>query len=509
MKYPVTLLRIFIGVLFIFSGLIKSNDPTGFSYKLDEYFSVFAEDLETKQDSISIELSGLDGVTTFITALNPRSPQIQLVASTSDWVAIPIDEETTTFLSSASIRFAGNEIYSTDLNALDTGESLERFNAVVKLGDKELLSKEIVFKGIQDNNVLESVDTSPYVKENSWLVGFMENMRNYALALAIFVCVVEILLGIALLIGWVPTFTLSMLVLMLVFFGFLTYYSAEFNKVTDCGCFGDAIKLTPWQSFYKDLIFLISVVIIFIGKKYVKPIFSNPFSVRFLTVCALLSAGFSLYCWHYLPVKNFLKFKEGTDIRKEMQVKEGGRETDHVIREYIYDDNGKEVIVTWDSDDNSFTPNINTDWNFLRVGEEKVLEKRDEPDIHDFKIMDESQSNDYIEDFFTADRYKMLLVINDVEQARTSSMPKIKELIAAWKEAGHAVYPLTASPQDKVEAFRHEHQLDVPFYYGDKTNLKSIIRSNPGVVLVDSSTVIKTWPSTRLPKVKKLLKCAK
>lgn len=506
MKYLVTLLRIFIGILFIFSGLIKSNDPTGFSYKLDEYFSVFAADLETEQDSILFELTGLDGTQSLKTSLDPNIPQLQLVAKTTDWIMIPIDTDTT-FLATASIQFAGNEIYATDLNASDTGEALEKFTAKASLDGKELLNKEIVFRGIQDNNIVESIDTTPYVKANSWLVDFMEYMRNYALALAIFVCVVEILLGIALLIGWAPKFTLWMLILMLLFFGFLTFYSAQYDKVTDCGCFGDAIKLTPWQSFYKDLIFLISVIIIFIGRKYLKPIFSNPFSVRLLTVFALLSTGFSLYCWHYLPVKNFLKFKEGTDIRKEMQVKEGGRETDHVVREYIYDNNGEEVIVVWDSDENSFTPKIDGAWKFLRVGEEKILEERDEPNIHDFKIMDETQSNDYVEDFFTADRFKMLIVINDVEKARASSMSELNELIKAWKEAGHAVYPLTASPQEKVEAFRHEHQLDVPFYYGDKTNLKSIIRSNPGVVIVDGSTVVKTWPSTRLPKVKKLLKC--
>ena len=221
---------------------------------------------------------------------------------------------------------------------------------------------------------------------------------------------------------------------------------------------------------------------------------------------ALISATFSAYCWHYLPVKNFLKFKEGTDIRKEMLVKEGGRESDHVVREYIYDNAGEQVIVIWDSEDNSFSPSIDKSWKFVDVGSEKILEKRDEPNIHDFKIMDETQNNDYIEDFFTSSRFKLLVVMNDVGEVNLKSISELKALIKEWKNAGHEVYPLTASDVSSVEEFRHENQLDFPFYYGDKTNLKSIIRSNPGLVLVDSSTVLATWPSTRLPKLKKLMK---
>lgn len=506
MKYIVNTLRILVGVIFIFSGLIKSNDPTGFSYKLDEYFSVFAGDLEAQQDSLTIMVTSLDGSSTFRYGLNPNNTQIQLLGKTSDWQKIPVDENIYTYLSNASIRFGSIDLYNVDINAEDSGSVIEEVQVNILLNERELLAGNIAFKGLQDNNYVETIDVSSHVKANSWLVGFMESLRDYAVAIAILICVIEIVLGIALLIGWAPTFTVWMLILMLMFFGFLTYYSAAYDKVTDCGCFGDAIKLSPWQSFNKDLILLVAVLIIFIGKNHIKALFSNPFSVRLLTIFALITSGFSIYCWHYLPVKNFLKFKEGTDIRKEMMVKEGGRETDHVIREYIYDNNGAEVIVVWDSDHNSFTPGIDKAWKFLRVGKESILEKRDEPNIHDFKIMDEDQSNDYVEDFFNSSRFKILLVINDVEQANLRALPKIKELLDAWIEAGHEVYPLTASEASMVEAFRHEHQLDIPFYYGDKTNLKSIIRSNPGIVLVDSSTVIKTWPSTRLPKVKTLLK---
>src|SRR5210317_1542551 len=95
----------------------------------------------------------------------------------------------------------------------------------------------------------------------------------YALAFALFVVVYEIVLGVFLLIGFKPKLTIWSLIAMILFFSFLTFYSAFFDKVKDCGCFGDAIKLSPWGSFIKDLIFLALLLPIYFGLKYVKPLF--------------------------------------------------------------------------------------------------------------------------------------------------------------------------------------------------------------------------------------------
>ena len=506
MKFIVNLLRVLVGLVFIFSGLIKSNDPTGFSYKLDEYFSVFADDLSTEQDSVFLKLNSVDGELHYKQVIVPEISNLQFTTQSNQWLELDLGDGLTAFLGPTQVKLGSQVVQEFDLSAMPGDSVVHELSVAILINDDLIAEESISYIANQNNAHSIQIDTSPYIKSNSWIVGFLNGLREFALTLAIFICVFEIILGIALIIGWAPKFTLWMLLLMLLFFAFLTFYSAQYDKVTDCGCFGDAIKLTPWQSFNKDLILLIAVSIIYMGRRFLKPIFSNPFSVRMLTVFTLMATGFSLYCWYYLPVKNFLKFKEGADIRKQMEVPEGGREQDHVIREYIYDNAGVEVIVTWDSDDNSFTPAIDKEWKFVKVGNETILEKRDEPPIHDFKIMDESQSVDYVDDFFNEDRWKIMIVMNDLDKSDLEAIPRLKELIAAWKEAGYAVYPLTASEQSKVEAFRHEHQLDVPFYYGDKTNLKSIVRSNPGLVMVDSTVVVKTWPSTRLPKVKKLMK---
>lgn len=509
MRVITTLLRLFVGILFIISGLIKSNDPTGFSYKLDEYFTVFADDLSPEADSLTVSISDLDGETTKSVAIPNEINSLNFNYKNSEWIRVDIDEETTIYISTGSVDFAGQRLLDLELNASDTGELLYKGSIAIKHGQESIYNGEIVMTGLQIAAHSADIDITSFQQETPWYVSFLKGLRDYALLFAIGICLIEILLGLALLIGFAPKLTLWSLLGMLIFFGFLTWYSAFFNKVTDCGCFGDAIKFTPWQSFFKDLILLFATLIIFIGKKHLTAVFSKPASVKFLTVCTLIAGGYSLYCWHYLPVKNFLKFKEGTDIRKEMEVPEGGRESDHIIREYLYENNGESIVVKWDSDDNSFTPNINPEWKYVGLGKETILEERTEPNIHDFKIMDETLSNDYTEDFFTNGRWKLLIVMNDLEKTRISSIEQIKAIIEDWRKQGNEVYILTASEASEVQEFRHMHQISEPFYYGDKTNLKSIIRSNPGLLLIDSSTVVGTWPSTRLPDTEKLSELTK
>src|SRR5690554_1585697 len=113
----------------------------------------------------------------------------------------------------------------------------------------------------------------------------LEFLSPYALLLSVIIVIFEVLLGITVILGYARKFTVFSLLIMIVFFTFLTFYSAYFNKVTDCGCFGDAIKLTPWESFTKDVILLVFILILFFGVKYIKPIL-KPFG---LTAVALFS----------------------------------------------------------------------------------------------------------------------------------------------------------------------------------------------------------------------------
>ena len=131
----------------------------------------------------------------------------------------------------------------------------------------------------------------------------IEFLIPYAFLLAAGICIAEIILGVMLLIGARPKFTSWSLLGMIVFFTFLTFYSAYFNKVTDCGCFGDAVKLTPWESFVKDVILLFFIAVIFFRKNIIKPILSFKTENMLLAVITFFCFAFVFHTFNHLPIK--------------------------------------------------------------------------------------------------------------------------------------------------------------------------------------------------------------
>ena len=153
----------------------------------------------------------------------------------------------------------------------------------------------------------------------------LEFLVPYALLLAFIVVVFEVMLGVMILLGYARKFSLWSILLLIVFFTFLTFYSAYFNKVTDCGCFGDAIKLTPWESFTKDIILLVLILIMFYGKRYIRPLFSR--NIRKIAVYASFIGCliFGYYVLQHLPVIDFRPYNIGANIIEGMSYPENAQ----------------------------------------------------------------------------------------------------------------------------------------------------------------------------------------
>jgi len=510
MKLIANIVRVLTGVLFVFSGFIKLNDPTGFKIKLEEYFNVFAEDLSPVADTLTIHVVNPDLSIdeTYHRILNNESEK-KFSFTTDKWehVEVKADDgsiqaqfDRTVFF----INLDGQELLKQDVQKDDAVPT--KFEVTASIAGKPLLSKSVALYNNVPVSEVETANLTAYVKEASWLVGLCRGVIPYALFLAIFVCVFEIVLGIALLIGWRRNLTLWLLALMIIFFTFLTWYSATYNKVTDCGCFGNAIPLTPWESFIKDLFLSGFIFILILLRKYIKPLFSGKFSWGVVAISSVLSIAFSIYCWYYLPVFNFLKFKVGNNIEKLTTLAPGAKEEK---REMVF-------IYTKDGKDFEFTTNQLTEQKILdnpaykyKTRTDKIVQIGDKPEIHDF-IMNDADGVDHLGEFFEKDDYKLLLVSQGLSQTRPRAMKKIALLAKDWTEKSKLEFwALTSSAPSEAEAIRHEYQFPFKFYYGDNTNLKSIIRSNPGILLFKKSTVIKTWPSTDLPSYNELLKAMK
>ena len=307
----------------------------------------------------------------------------------------------------------------------------------------------------------------------------IEFLSPFALGLAIILVIVELVLGVALIIGYYKRLTMWLLLLMIIFFTFLTFYSAYFNKVTDCGCFGDALPLTPWQSFTKDVILLIMIVFLFINIKHIKPFFSN-FSrsiIIFATFIACLSFGY--YVLMHLPAIDFRAYKEGVNISEGMTIPEGAPEA---IFDYNwkFNINGEEKIITTQGEYPS------SEGEFIGV-ETEVVEEGYVPPIHDFTI--EKDGENFTEKFLNTPNL-IVIIAYDLNKTEWNGWPVIKELTNDALKKGYSVIGLTASGDASVNDLKEKQNINFDFYFTDATTLKTIVRSNPGIVKLHNGTII-------------------
>ncbi|NCT18809.1 MAG: DoxX family protein [Flavobacteriaceae bacterium CG_4_8_14_3_um_filter_34_10] len=306
----------------------------------------------------------------------------------------------------------------------------------------------------------------------------LEFLVPYALIIAVFVVIFEVLLGVMILIGYARKFTVWSLLLMIVFFTFLTFYSAYFNKVTDCGCFGDAIKLTPWESFTKDIILLVFILILFFGKKHITPFFTKN-SRKFFLFAALLFCVFITYqVLNHLPYIDFRAYKVGSNIPQSMALPENAPKA---IYEYSwkFDIQGTEKIVVT----NGSYPTV--DGEFISV-DTKLIKKGYLPPILDFSI--ENEQENVTDEILETDKLILVIVYN-IERSESYGFANIKKITDEAIQKGYTVVGLSASIGDPIEQLKTTHKLNFDFYFCDQTVLKTIVRSNPGILQLNKGTI--------------------
>lgn len=397
MRVIATISRILVGLLFIFSGFVKANDPLGFSYKLEEYYHVF----------------GLD------------------------------------FLVSS------------------------------------------------------------------------------ALFQAMFICVLEIILGFAVLIGTRMKVTSSLIMAMIIFFSLLTGYTAisnwffenpeagttqwfanlfSFNPkniyyMTDCGCFGEFIKLTPWQSFTKDLILLVFIIIIFIRRSHTRSLFSRNMQTNIIVSLSVLFTMFTVYCYMYLPMINFLYWDDGNNVA-ELMVCPPDAPKDSVVMTFVYKVGEQETTFSYDD---VMAMKVPEGAEFVKQ-DRKIIREGCKPKIMGFTMYN-PDNVDYKDSMLQNNDFQLLVVAYDLEHSRKRGMKAVSELAKEFIEKdGKKVWGLTGTTLEDAEKYRHEYGLIFDFYNVDPKMGKSMIRSNAGLILMKGPVVIKTWPARSIPSAEKVRK---
>lgn len=315
----------------------------------------------------------------------------------------------------------------------------------------------------------------------------LEFLQPYALGLAVFIVVLEIILGVLLIISYQIKSTLVLLFGMIIFFTFLTFYSAYFNKVKDCGCFGDAMKITPWQSFWKDVLLTVLILIIIVGKKYVIPFFSKFTNVIISFLAFIACLGYGYYVLMHLPAIDFRAYKVGNNIEEGMNVPEGAPAA---VFDYNwkFKENGVEKVITTSG---SYPK---TSGEFVNVTTELVSEGY-EPPVKDFSI--EREGEDFTSAMLHAEKL-ILIVAYNLSKSEKQGFEAVSAFVKEAKTKGYQVIGMSASGSEDINEVKSGYGLPIDFYFCDEIALKTMIRSNPGIIHLEQGEVVQKlhWNDT-------------
>ena len=301
---------------------------------------------------------------------------------------------------------------------------------------------------------------------------------------------VEFFIGISLFFGTRRTIASSLALMLMIFMTPLTLYLALFDPVSDCGCFGDAWVLTNWETFGKNVVLLLAAAGTF---RYRKMVFRF-ISVKMEWLVSLYTLFFvftlSFYCLDRLPVLDFRPYKIGKNISEGMTIPDGAKPSVYESI-FVLEKNGEKKEFTLDNYPDST-------WTF--VDTRTVLkEKGYEPPIHDFSIMDLDTGNDITEDVLTDMGYTFLLVAHRIEEADDSNIDLINEIYDYSVEHGYRFYCLTSSPEEQIELWKDKTGAEYPFCQMDDITLKTMVRSNPGLMLIKNGTILNKWSDEDIP----------
>ncbi len=274
----------------------------------------------------------------------------------------------------------------------------------------------------------------------------LEFLIPYALPFSIFLILVEIILGVTLLMGYLPKITSWSLLAIIVVFLFLTWYSAYYNKVTDCGCFGDAIKLSSWGTFYKNIVMVFFILLLVLKHKLIMPLFNLNIAKWTTFLSFLVFLYVTYYVLIHLPIIDFRPYAIGKNIPEGM--------------EYVGDE---------------------------------------DPAIHDF-FLESIEGDDLTNLVLTSDNV-LLVVAYNLSISDIEGFSNIKTVTDKALQKGYIVYMLTSSMNEEFETIKKEFNFNFDLLFCDGITLKTIIRANPGILTLQNGTVTGKWSWVDASKV--------
>ncbi|MFH0864734.1 MAG: BT_3928 family protein [Bacteroidota bacterium] len=321
----------------------------------------------------------------------------------------------------------------------------------------------------------------------------MEWLSPLALFLAVLLCAIEFTIGVMLVFGVKPKLSAWLSFIMMFFFTGLTFLSAINNPVSDCGCFGDAVKLTNWETFYKNVVLIILVLFLLFTYKFAKSAFKVKNEISIIILGAGLIVFVSIYSLRHLPVIDFLPWKVGNKISEQMTPIPEISESILVYKDKITSDTFQYTAKTLPYKDSAKWASIKYDTTI-----KKITQEFKEAPIHDFIISD--FEGDTLTDSIVANPgYQFILVAHDLTETNKIIYAEINKFVEGCDKDSISFVGLTGTIQETVEIFRHDVNAIFQFYNVDETALKSMVRANPGILLLKDGVVLAKWHWRDLP----------
>lgn len=311
-------------------------------------------------------------------------------------------------------------------------------------------------------------------------------LNEFTLVFSILMIAFEIIAGVAVLLGWRFQLFSWLLLGLIVFFTFLTAYAVFSGKIRECGCFGDCIKLTANQSFYKDLVLFGMIGFLCIHRTSVKPFFGNIFSMVLLLLTSTASLAIQIYVLQHLPFIDCLPYKVGIDIQEGMKAPPGSIPDSTVIN-FVYLNNGKEVEFDTDHFPTDFNDSTYT---FVKRYDKLIREGNAKPTIKDF-VINTPEGKDTTQAILSDPREMMVLFLKKMEKS-PSWITDFKKISINAQQKGRPLIVITSDFENVQQVFKKEG-ISVAVYKGDAVAIKTAARSIPTLYKIQQGVILHKW----------------
>lgn len=309
-----------------------------------------------------------------------------------------------------------------------------------------------------------------------------------ALIMGILLSAAEFLIGMAFLLGIKPKLSTWSALLFMILFTPITLYLAITDAVPDCGCFGDALILTNWETFYKNLIIIVLSFFVFLYRNKFGHYMKCKLEWIPVIILAIGILFISYYGLRHLPLMDFLAYEQGMSMKPDPTQKD--------LYFVNYKDNRTGNITEYPADDFPWEDSV---WMANNEFVSQRVIKAEAPQYLIY-IVDE-ENVEQIDAVMLNPDFQFLLVSYDLDKVSENAFEKIRSFAAECESSELAFAGLTATPYDETEIIRHDNQLAIPFYYADDIVLKMLVRANPGFVLMKDGSILKKWAWRDLPEL--------